>query len=152
MTIPLIETAMLNRHRAVAYLQAATDVQPKNSALEPKYFLYSHAIELTLKAFLMVNGRTEKDCQRISHDLAQALRISEGIGLVISDVDRAIVASLSAQHHRSFSFRYFTSQGWSAPSFENCDKCCRHLLRAAQVQIFIGNGIQLTAAHQSLDR
>jgi hypothetical protein len=50
----------MTRHRAVACFHATLDIVPRNSALEPKCFMFSHAIELALKAYLMVNGQLDQ--------------------------------------------------------------------------------------------
>ena len=138
--------AMLTRHRAVGYFQAALDIVPRNSALEPKYFMFSHAIELALKAYLMVNGYSVDSCRKLNHDLAQPHQLG------LSEQHQAIIASLSEQHNRPFSFRYFNPDGWSAPSFINVERCCRRLLVNAQGPIFKANGLTLLAEHKALER
>ena len=124
--------AMLTRHRAVAYFQAALDIVPRNSALEPKYFTFSHSIELALKAYLMVNGHSINFCRKLKHDLKKAMQLAESHQLGLSEHNQAVIASLSEQHNRPFSFRYFNPDGWSAPNFLNVERCCRSLLLIAQ--------------------
>jgi hypothetical protein len=136
--------AMLTRHRAVGYFHAALDIVPRNSALEPKYFMFSHAIELALKAYLMVNGHSVDFCRRkLNHDLKKAMKLAQSHELGLSEHHQAIIASLPEQHSRPFSFRYFNPDGWSAPSFLNVERCCRRLLLNAQGPIFRANGLTL---------
>ena len=51
----------------------------------PAYFLVARAIELGLKSYLLLCGKTEKDLRRISHDLGDALDAAkaEGIGAIV---------------------------------------------------------------------
>ena len=109
--------AMLTRHRAVAYFHAALDIVPRNSALEPKYFTFSHSIELALKAYLMVNGHSINFCRKLKHDLKKVMQLAESHQLGLSEHNQAVIASLSEQHNRPFSFRYFNPDGWSGGEF-----------------------------------
>lgn len=60
---------------ASAFLQAARRENEAAGILVslPAYFLVGRAIELALKSYLLLEGRTEKDLRRISHDLHAAL-------------------------------------------------------------------------------
>jgi hypothetical protein len=51
------------------------------SASLPAYFLAGRAIELGLKSYLLLKGRTEAELRRASHDLAAALDLAIGHGL-----------------------------------------------------------------------
>ncbi len=150
--IDLHTLAMLTRHRAVAYLHAALDVQPRGGALKPKYFMFSHSIELGLKAFLMAHGHSVVECRKLGHDLTKAMQLAQSHNLGLSTLQETVVHSLSAQHDRTFSFRYFNPDGWSAPNFLNFERtCCRGLLNG-QVRIFAINGLTLRAEHKALER
>jgi hypothetical protein len=146
------EVAMLTGHRAVAYFHAALDIDPPNSALEPKYFTFSHAIELALKAYLMVNGHSSISfCRKLNNDLKKAMQLAELHQLGLSQHHQTVIASLSEQHNRPFSFRYFNPDGWSAPSFLNVERCCRRLLLNTLGQIFKANGLTQLAEHRALE-
>lgn len=47
----------------------------------PAYFLAGRAIELALKSYMLLQGRTEKDLRSVSHDLAAALDTAVRLGL-----------------------------------------------------------------------
>jgi hypothetical protein len=143
--------AMWTRHSAVGYMRAADQIVPAQGTQEPKYFLYCHAIELALKAYLLVNEHTERDCAKLSHDIAAALRLAKTHELAVSDWHTDIVASLSREHNRPFSFRYFNKLGWGAPSFDNVSDCCKDLIKAVQVKVFAASNVPLWAEHLALD-
>lgn len=148
--IPTEQTAVHTRHRAVGYMVAANQIEYSHTidyghvVIEPKYFLYSHSIELALKAYLMVNGHSAEECRfQFSHDLEKALDCAVTHGLSVSEKNRGIIASLSRQHNRPFSFKYFNEAGWSAPSFENISECCRWLISEIQGPVFAANRLIL---------
>jgi hypothetical protein len=145
------QVAIMTRHRALGYIHAADQIKPAQGTYEPKYFLFCHAIELTLKAYLLVNGHSEADCRKLSHDLAEALKLAKTHELVLSEKDEGIIVGLSREHNRPFSFRYFSKDGWAAASFENVSACCRTLILAVQGEIFAANGLPLRADHLALN-
>ncbi len=104
------EVAMPTRHRAVAFYHAALDIVPLNSALEPKYFMFSHSIELALKSYLMVNGHSVEFCRKLNHDLKKAINLAQSHQLGLSEQHQATIVSLSEQHSRPF--RFVTSRKW----------------------------------------
>jgi hypothetical protein len=107
---------------------------------------------LALKAYLMVNGYSVDFFRKLNHDLTKAMNLALSHQLSLSGQHQAIIASLSEQHNRSFSFRYFNPDGWSAPNFLNVERCCRRLLLDAQGPIFKANGLILLAEHRALER
>jgi hypothetical protein len=121
-------------------------------ALEPEYFMFSHAIKRALKAYLMVNGHPINFCRKLRHDLKEAMRLAESHQLCLSERHQAVIASLSEQHNRPFSFRYFNPDGWSAPSFLNVGRCSCRLLLNAQGPIFKANGLTLLGEHRALEQ
>lgn len=58
----------------------ATSV-PRALAPTPAYYLYCHAIELALKAYLRGSGASIRDLKKIGHDLNKAYRKALGMGL-----------------------------------------------------------------------
>jgi hypothetical protein len=144
--------AMWTRHKAVGYFQAAEQIIADQGTQEPKYFLYSHAIELALKAFLLVNGHTERECVKFGHDIAGALRAAQAHGLELSEWHNGIVESLSREHNRPFSFRYFNKLGWAAPGFDRVSECCRTVIGQVQGAIFAANELALSPEHLALIR
>ncbi|GAB4232353.1 MAG: hypothetical protein OHK0028_07770 [Deltaproteobacteria bacterium] len=69
---------------AKSYLDAgyavATSV-PRALAPIPAYYLYCHAIELALKAYLRGTGASITEIKRIGHDLSKAYKKALSIGL-----------------------------------------------------------------------
>jgi len=66
------------------YLDAGYTVTtsgPQTLAPIPAYYLYCHAIELALKAYLRGTGASIADLKRIGHDLSKARKKAIGIGL-----------------------------------------------------------------------
>jgi len=80
------------------------------------------------------------------------MQLAESHQLCLSEHPQAVIASLSEQHNRPFSSRYFDPVGWSAPSFLNVERCCRRLLLNAQGPIFKANSLTLLADHRALER
>ena len=144
--------AMWTRHKAVGYLQAAEQITADQGTQEPKYFLYSHAIELALKAYLLVSGHSERECVKLGHDIAGALRAAQAHGLTLSELHSGIVESLSREHNRPFSFRYFNKLGWAAPGFERVSECCKAVIGQVQGAIFAANELSLSPEHVALIR
>ncbi len=58
----------------------ATSV-PRALAPTPAYYLYCHAIELALKAYLRGSGASITDLKKIGHDLASAYNRALSVGL-----------------------------------------------------------------------
>ena len=56
-------------------------VPEEKRRLFPCYYLLSHSIELTLKAFLLTKGHTVPELIKISHDLEELLRLAELRGI-----------------------------------------------------------------------
>jgi hypothetical protein len=60
---------------------AVTTSVPQALAPTPAYYLYCHAIELALKAYLRGTGESITDLKRIGHDLSKAYKKALTIGL-----------------------------------------------------------------------
>lgn len=143
---------MLLRHDAVAYYQTAVQVITDNANLAPKYFLFSHCMELALKSYLVLHGWTEIQCRtRLGHSLVRARDEAILAGLAISEYHSAVIDSMSREHWQ-LSFRYFNPNGWTAPSMDNVQNCCFTVLSEVQAPIFIANNIVLDAEHKKLLR
>jgi hypothetical protein len=74
--------------------------------LYPIGLLASQAIELSLKAYLLSKGWTEKQLKQIGHDLGQALEEAVQAGLRISPSNKFSVQVLSLSHDSPYLFRY----------------------------------------------
>jgi hypothetical protein len=60
---------------------AVTTSVPRALAPTPAYYLYCHAIELALKAYLRGTGASITDLKRIGHDLSKAYKKALSIGI-----------------------------------------------------------------------
>ncbi len=63
------------------FLQAATVLVRPNQISTPAYYLVCHSIELALKAFLRGNSVSLAKLKKIGHDLEEALRQCNSLGL-----------------------------------------------------------------------
>ena len=65
----------------------------------PGYFLASRALELALKSFLLLHGKTEHQLREIGHDLDRGLDAACELGLGdlvdIEDRDRAVISDVN---------------------------------------------------------
>jgi hypothetical protein len=74
----------------------------------PRYFLLSHTIELALKAFLAIHGKTAKELRKdFGHDLIRLLKEAIKCGLVVGDKVRGDIALLENVHNNHWA-RYPT--------------------------------------------
>jgi hypothetical protein len=74
----------------------------------PRYFLLSHSIELALKAFLAIHGKTSKDLRKeFGHNLNKLLKEATKCGLVIGADARKDIARLEKIHNNHWA-RYPT--------------------------------------------
>jgi hypothetical protein len=108
-----------NPHAAFEFLQMAEqffggyklipDRRPMDFA---KYFLFCHAIEVALKAYLIKTGDSVDDVKsKYRHDLVQLLRSCRKRGLAITDRDVDWLSSLGPPHKR-YDARY-PKEDWS---------------------------------------
>lgn len=82
--------AVILLRRSKAYYEgfsrlSSDDTRQENPDLRhPAYFLYTHAIELAMKAFLAANGMDEKRLMKIGHQLDHLLKscIDDGLSAV----------------------------------------------------------------------
>jgi hypothetical protein len=92
---------------AKAYLQAAKILigEKSSDVIPPKYFLLSHALELCLKAYLVVHGVGDGDLRALGHDIKAAHQKAATLGLHLSK-DEAVMIGLLSDFHRALLFRY----------------------------------------------
>jgi hypothetical protein len=103
---------------ALAYAESARRLdklcgtKPKTRFVLPMYFLLGHAIELTLKAYLLASGVSAATLRnRVGHDLEQAFQSAKNHGLSpANDRFPELVSSL-APDHLDHSFRYRQAKG-----------------------------------------
>jgi hypothetical protein len=116
---------------AEQYLKAAAALNPGTSANSfVSYFLYGHGLELTLKAFLVSQGSTNKRLKRIGHDLRRALRAASKhpsfSKVRMSDKDSTVISWLSA-YYRDKEFEYLVTGYKSFPALTEVRDVCDRL-------------------------
>lgn len=95
---------------AESYLQAAEVVEDFSKSdlhiVAPRYYLIGHAIELSLKAFLLAKGVSLQELRSmklIGHDLERALVRAEALGFLeispLSDEERNLIILLNKTYH-----------------------------------------------------
>jgi hypothetical protein len=97
-----------NPHAAFEFLQKAEQffggykLIPERHPMDfAKYFLFCHAIEVALKAFLIKTGDSVDDVKsKYGHDLVRLLRSCRKRGLAITDRDVDWLSSLGEPHKR----------------------------------------------------
>jgi hypothetical protein len=74
-------------YRAAKYIEAAVNegTLKLSFRIQPIYYLYRHAVELVLKAFLLAIGLSEKEVEKFSHRIADLYEESLQRGLSQDD-------------------------------------------------------------------
>lgn len=81
------------------------------------YFLWCHAIELSLKALLILNGWSAKECRnKIGHDLAGAAKRGREFGFSLNENHQRNLEFLSILHDDTFVFRYRPASMYAFPN------------------------------------
>lgn len=114
-------------HFAASYRAAADELAGHELAAThpdaPVVFLYTHALELYLKAFLRGHGITPGQLRAIGHDLAKLGARAAAIGLDFDDEDLEVI-ELMADPFRS---RYIKTGPFRRASISALRRTCRHL-------------------------
>jgi hypothetical protein len=92
---------------ARAYLAAADILIRDGSAdiNQATYFLMSHALELTLKAYMLARRVSYDEVVGLGHNLQKAYTRAADLGLPVEDGHRVLIERLS-EFHDAFVFRY----------------------------------------------
>ncbi len=111
--------------RAALHAHQAADAKTLRLSFEvPIYYLYSHAIELTLKAYLRAKGVTSaelKKTQKWGHDLFKLWNGCFRLGLVLDPVAQAAAApvvKLLTPFAASYEFRYVKTGCKTLPTLD----------------------------------
>jgi hypothetical protein len=100
-------------HRATTFISSAETLIGASRLDYPTYFLLSHALELTLKAYLAAKNVSEKDLRRkIKHDLTHAYAKANENGFRMDDERVPIAVQALAEFHSEYAFRYPTKKRW----------------------------------------
>lgn len=130
--MPKLSPVVFAQH-ARDFLDAATREQARQriGVSIPAYFLAARAIELALKAFLLLKGDTEKDLRAVSHDLAKALDRATSLGLgsaynVRQESDEAV--RWINEYYAIKDLEYLTTGYKSYPEFQYLETFASELL------------------------
>jgi len=113
------DMAVIFKADAGQYMIAAEQLRTDDDHIwlvAPTNFMRSHAIELLLKAVLLTNGWSVKDCRnKIRHKLCEAMNQAENVGLVLSEQTKLVIRTLSPRHE-DYTFRYRPQNSYSFPN------------------------------------
>jgi hypothetical protein len=100
----------------------------------PIYFLYSHAIELALEAYLRAHGATLLDLKAIGHRLPVLLghACSRGLDLGASAGEASGVIAMLDFYNQNLEFRYIVTGYKSLPELKEVDEVVMSLLGATR--------------------
>lgn len=92
---------------ADSYIHAAQVLKDDRQAIPPLFFLLGHALELSLKAFLIVKGVEERELrEELKHNLRALYRRAGDCGFHVDDERVALcVDALNKWHYKNI-FRY----------------------------------------------
>jgi hypothetical protein len=134
-------------HLAETYWQAAlalerADVKSTHPG-SPISFLYYHAIELYLKAFLRLHGHSAKELgsRKFGHNTCCLAERAKELGLAF-DEEVAIVFSMMATTDAVIRSRYIQVGFHRWPAAESLDRTCKSL-RASIGDTFIKSGVHV---------
>jgi hypothetical protein len=113
------DMAVIFKKDAGDYMIAAENLRTGENSIwlvGPTNFMRSHAIELLLKAVLLANGRTVEYCRKkLGHQLVEAMKEAETVGLVLTDQTKAVIRTLSPLHE-DYTFRYRPNKPYAFPN------------------------------------
>lgn len=126
---------------ALSYVEAArilTRAQAKTTHPDaPIRFLYYHAVELFLKSFLVLRGKTADEVRKeYGHEFTQLRRNCEDLGLVLDDEDIQVI-DLIGSADTLIRARYIETGPFRWPAIEALDRTAASLedrLRGALIQ------------------
>ena len=92
-------------------------------AQDPIWYLYCHAVELFLKAYLRAKGATAKDLRtKYGHKVSTLARDAENGGLLFDDEDREVVAVMD---RLGTTLRYLQTGPFTRPTLEALERTCK---------------------------
>ncbi len=104
----------------------------------PIYFMYSHAIELALKAFLRASNLPVAGGKRKHHRITELYEECHGLGLKVGADDafdlRNVVVLLEGANEEQ-GFRYFKQEGSSMPELVWTRDTVERLLKAVEPSV-----------------
>jgi hypothetical protein len=134
-------------HYAMSYHEAARALSnvglksPHGQA--PIYYLYYHALELFLKAFIRSQGTGVKELRsKIGHNAAALFRRSTELGLTMDDEDAEILRMMAETDIVSRS-RYIRTGYFSMPTLAALERTAASLRRLVRAPIAERTGVRL---------
>ena len=119
------------------FWQAAEAVHAKfpGKVFVPALYLYSHAVELALKAFLRSQGRTLEQLKALGHNLEAALKAAEDTGLCtfmkLSADDRPALELINL-YYRAKELEYIVTGVKRYPTNQSLRNCAEAILRGTK--------------------
>ena len=111
--------AVIFKADARDYMIAAETLRTDENGIwlvAPTYFMRSHAIELFLKAALLANDWSIKQCKdKLGHNLIEAMKEAETMGLVLTEQTKSVIRTLSPLHE-DYTFRYRPNAPYAFPN------------------------------------
>jgi hypothetical protein len=123
-------------HFAKSYLDAAKHLA-ENTGLgfdAPIYFLYCHAIELTLKAYLRAQGARLDELKSFGHALPLLLEraLAQGLDQGASAENEAAILELVDVYNQGHEFRYIVTGSKVLPTLNALHEVAARLLSAGR--------------------
>jgi hypothetical protein len=112
---------------ARAYVNAAEQLVDFDN-VGPRYFLFCHALELALKAYILASGGNQKELQAIRHDLMKGYDRALALGYKPADTRTAEIVAWLNPYHRDHMFRYKTTGLRILPTGEDLTAVCKSML------------------------
>jgi HEPN domain-containing protein len=92
----------------------------------PLTFLYYHAVELYLKAYLRVQGYTVAQLKSVGHNVSKLSTEVQSRGLILDDEDREVLSSI-AEGDNVIRSRYIQIGAFTRPEEEALSRTCAAL-------------------------
>lgn len=114
------------------FVQAFETLEPTNSPNWPRYFILGHALELSLKSFLLFNGYTDiegknqnvnKSIKSLGHDLIELTNKCKEYNLFVDEDAMYLIKCLNVVHNNFWS-RYPSGVGFRV---HRCEDIYNHL-------------------------
>jgi hypothetical protein len=125
-------TALGLFHYAISYWKSAEYLSKNKLKVThqdaPVTFLYYHAIELFLKAYLRQKKLTVKELKNISHDIIILTKEAANRGLFLMDEDKIVFQYMNREN--IFGARYIKTGYFEIASKEALNRTCENLYEA----------------------
>jgi hypothetical protein len=103
MAVPLGIISAQLFYNSKAFIEAAEILRREKQSGQPIYFLYSHALELAVKAYLASQGVSP---ERFQHDIQKAFTKAVDLGLKVDHPHAPAVVRAVSAFHTAMIFRY----------------------------------------------